>query len=450
MSFKEIQKRLLLSLVLVSCLLFFGIEFAYSQQIDSTSYKVIDSVVGAGGYGASTNFKLFGVISQAANGLSNSLSFGNNAGFLSFPLVSTPAVSTTAGNSQVALSWTASVGYVGWTVGGYSIGQSTVSGGPYTYSSVGNVLSSTRTGLSNNTPYYFVIVVNDSLGNAIATSTQVSATPVAPSSGGGGGGGGGGGEGPSSSTGDSGSSGAVLSGRAYPKSSVILLKDSQIVATTIAGADAKFQINLTGLSSGNYVFSLYGEDKDGNRSSLTSFSILLTTGASVNIGGIFIEPSLSADKLEVKKGDNIAFFGQSSPKSDIIISVHSDQELFAKTKSDTDGAYLLNFDTSVLEMGSHAAKSKAAVAGEISSFGKSTQFTVGTKNVLANKTTAKFPAKGDINQDCRVNLIDFSIAAFWYKKPLNKVFVDNDKKYLNGDGRIDLVDFSIMAYYWTG
>jgi hypothetical protein len=44
-----------------------------------------------------------------------------------------------------------------------------------------------------------------------------------------------------------------------------------------------------------------------------------------------------------------------------------------------------------------------------------------------------------------VNLVDFSILAYWYLKPNPDPKVD-----LNSDGIVDLVDFSILAYYWTG
>jgi len=46
--------------------------------------------------------------------------------------------------------------------------------------------------------------------------------------------------------------------------------------------------------------------------------------------------------------------------------------------------------------------------------------------------------------------VDFSIAAFWYKKALSVSFQAIEKEKLNGDGRVDLVDFSIMAFNWTG
>ncbi len=53
--------------------------------------------------------------------------------------------------------------------------------------------------------------------------------------------------------------------------------------------------------------------------------------------------------------------------------------------------------------------------------------------------------QADVNRDRRVNLIDFSIAAFWYKRQGAPAHLD-----LNDDHIVDLADMSIMAYYWTG
>ncbi|MDP2162329.1 MAG: dockerin type I repeat-containing protein, partial [Flavobacterium sp.] len=130
--------------------------------------------------------------------------------------------------------------------------------------------------------------------------------------------------------------------------------------------------------------------------------------------------------------------------SEITISVNSNEELFKKIKADSSGAYLYNFDTSPLETGQHFTKSKATLNGEITSFSATIGFVVGTKNVLARQLTTA-PVKGDMNNDKRVNLVDFSIVAYWYKRPSPPATAD-----LNGDGKVNLVDFSIMAFYWTG
>jgi hypothetical protein len=240
------------------------------------------------------------------------------------------------------------------------------------------------------------------------------------------------------------STNVVFSGKAYPKSVITLLKDAQVVSTTIAGSDATFQTTISGLSSGNYLFSIYAEDKDGVRSSLLTFPVSITSGVTTKIGGIYIAPSFSIDKAEVKKGDNISMFGQTTPSSEVLVSIHSEEEHFIRKKADLDGVYLINFDTSELEIGSHTAKSKVFYLDEISSYSKAIAFIVGNKNILNNKLV-KTSYIGDVNKDGKVNLVDLSITSYWYKKPNPPSKVD-----VNGDGIVNLVDLSVLMFHWTG
>jgi len=240
------------------------------------------------------------------------------------------------------------------------------------------------------------------------------------------------------------STGVNFSGRAYPLNTVTLLKDAQIVATTIAGPNSLFEVSLTNLSAGSYNFSIYGEDDAGNRSSLFTFSIYVSRGATTNISGIFIAPTISVDKSQVKQGDNIAIFGQSSPNSDVIIGVSSDLEQYVTTPADEDGVYLHNFNTASLEKGNHLTKSRSSYIGEISPYSRSVGFVVGDKNVVSDDSTCG-AGTGDLNCDTSVDLIDFSIMAYWYERLDVPMEVD-----LNHDGKINLIDFSILAYYWTG
>jgi hypothetical protein len=269
-----------------------------------------------------------------------------------------------------------------------------------------------------------------------------------PTSGGGGSSGGGGGGNASPSSPSTPTTSVFFSGRAYPLSKVTILRDGQIAITTIAGPDSNFKVSLNNLTAGHYIFSVYGEDNRGNRSSLFTFPVDIADAATTLIEGIFIAPTISVDKSEVKRGDTITIFGQSAPASKVMITVNSEVERFLSKNTDANGVYLVAFDTSPLELGQHSTKSKSIVGDEISTYSNSVGFKVGTQNVMAT-VTKKF-LKGDLNEDDRVNLIDFSIAAYWYKKVLNAVFIDKDRVRLNGDGKIDLVDFSIMAYYWTG
>ncbi len=167
----------------------------------------------------------------------------------------------------------------------------------------------------------------------------------------------------------------------------------------------------------------------------------------MNITGIFIAPTIAVNRSEVKKGDDITIFGQAAPDADIVISVNSEEVFFAKTISDKSGVYLSYFDTTFLDYGLHTTKSKASIGNQsVSTFSPVISFKVGTKNILAKiPEEKKTPTKGDSNNDNRVNLVDFSISAYWYKRPAPPASVD-----LNTDGKVDLVDFSIMAFNWTG
>lgn len=154
--------------------------FLFATEFSSTNFQVLDPVIQPGGYSSSDSFQLHQVAAQISIGTSTASSFRVNSGFLFYPFVSTTTVTATAGDAQVSLSWSAFSGFLGWTVSGYNVGQATVSGGPYSFSaSLGNVTSSTRTGLTNGTTYYFIVRVEDAFVNSIATSSQVSSAPVA-------------------------------------------------------------------------------------------------------------------------------------------------------------------------------------------------------------------------------------------------------------------------------
>ncbi len=235
----------------------------------------------------------------------------------------------------------------------------------------------------------------------------------------------------------------TLAGRAYPSSRVIALKDGQLAATTIAGADAKFSISLGGLAVGSHTFSIYSEDQEGKKSSLLNFPLVFTPGAAISVSGIFVSPTIGLDKSEVKRGDVLTIFGQSSPNSQVTIAIASEGSLSEQVQADSSGLYSYSFDTSVLEEGDHLAKARASQQGEVTPFSQSLGFVVGDKTIQKKEDKAATP--GDINGDGQVNLIDFSILAYWYNKPTPETRAD-----LNHDGRVNLVDFSILASYWTG
>jgi hypothetical protein len=441
--YKKIKGRTLL--LLISTPFIFGVVFfVASADFTSTSFQLENPInILQGGEATSSSFQYFSTTGQLTNGQSASTNFAENAGFLYFPTASSPVVSATPGNAQVVLSWTSALPNFA-NITSYELGVGTVSNGPYVYTSVGNVLTTTKGSLVNGTPYFFRIR-SYAAGNLLSESAEVGATPVAPSGGGGGGGGGGGAYVPPVS-----GASVAFSGKAYPGSVITILKDAQIIQTASSDSEANFRTTVNNLSVGNHMFSVYGEDSKGVRSSLLTFPVSITSNVVTNISGIFIAPTISLDKSEVKLGDTISIFGQTVPDSEVLINVNSEPEFFFKVRTMSSGVYFHQMDTTSLAIGLHSARSKAiAPDSVISSYSKSVAFTVGDKNIVLKKPT-KCPAKGDLNNDCKVNLIDFSIAAFWYKKTLNTLTISLEQEKLNGDGKINLVDFSIMAYYWTG
>jgi len=88
----------------------------------------------------------------------------------------TPAgLVATAGNAQVSLIWTGSSGATS-----YNVQRSTASGGPYTSVGTPTAATYTDTIVTNGTKYFYVVSAVNAAGTS-ANSTEVSATPMAPS-----------------------------------------------------------------------------------------------------------------------------------------------------------------------------------------------------------------------------------------------------------------------------
>lgn len=423
----------------------------YADTASSSSFTVRDSIVTvSGGLSTSASFQYISATGQTVSGESTATGFIARDGALYYPIATSPVVSATAGENLVSLNWTASVATLA-NITEYQVGQSTSSSGTYTYTSVGTDLSDIVTGLDAGTTYYFKI---RALAGTLILSTSAAAsavpTGVSPEEEEGGSSGGGGGGGSSVSSG-SGTIMAVFEGRAYPSVLVTLLQDARIIATTESDANAYFSLAVPNLTRGSYTFSLYSEDFQGRRSSLHTFSVALVGGAGsvTDINGIFIAPTIALDRDQLLQGDPVAIFGQSSPNDTVTITVHSESEHSAQTTSDDSGVYLYSFNTSVLELGSHTARARSSSGFEMSGMSLVSTFMV--TDAAGNTTGAPGSAlRGDVNADGKVNLIDFSIAAYWYGRQISGPIVQTEIDRLNGDGRIDLIDMSILAYYWSG
>ena len=163
------------------------VALKWSISSGATGYYVERSVTSGGPY---TQISTQAAANYTDTGLTNGTKYyyvvsaynsagqsANSANASATPVLSLPAtpagLAATAGNAEVSLTWTASVGATS-----YQVKRSTSSGAETQVSSPTST-SYTDTGLTNGTKYFYVVAAVNSGGES-ANSSQVSATPVAP------------------------------------------------------------------------------------------------------------------------------------------------------------------------------------------------------------------------------------------------------------------------------
>jgi hypothetical protein len=263
---------------------------------------------------------------------------------------------------------------------------------------------------------------------------------VSPPSGGGGGGGG-----YSSSNSVSpilGTGRAVILGTSFPNAQVVALVDGVQKSTSTTLSNGSFSISVHNIEPGLRSFSVYAIDALKVKTASVSVSTTVNENTVTNISGIVLSPTLSADKTEVKKGGTVLLTGVTAPLQTVFIEIKSNTiSKTITTLSNKTGAYSLSLDTGTLDLGSYAIKTYCVDGNKHGPYSRSVGVVVGLKNLFAFTCGSR----ADVNGDCKVNLVDFSMVAYWYKRNNPPISVD-----LNGDGKISLADFSILAFNWTG
>ncbi|MEO7101622.1 MAG: fibronectin type III domain-containing protein [Luteolibacter sp.] len=144
--------------------------------VNGGPYSTITSVTGAGFTDSSlANGTTYYYVVSASNAGGESSNSAQASATPQAPAPSAPAgLAAAGGNTQVALTWSASAGATS-----YNIKRATVNGGPYSTITSVTGTSFTNTGLANGTTYYYVVsAVNP--GGESANSNQASATPQVP------------------------------------------------------------------------------------------------------------------------------------------------------------------------------------------------------------------------------------------------------------------------------
>ncbi|MDQ3075966.1 MAG: hypothetical protein M3Q34_02465 [bacterium] len=153
-------------------LAFFMQDEVFAKDLVGSQFIVRDPVIGTGGeYATSSNFKLFSGGDTLLTGVNSGSTYIGHYGFLYYPTATAGTLSVVQTGINADLSWGATTASGGWTVSGYNTGKATVPGGPYTYTSVGNVTSYSYAGIAPGY-YCFVVQTLDTLSYVIATSNE--------------------------------------------------------------------------------------------------------------------------------------------------------------------------------------------------------------------------------------------------------------------------------------
>jgi hypothetical protein len=236
----------------------------------------------------------------------------------------------------------------------------------------------------------------------------------------------------------------IFKGIAYPSSQVTVQRDGAIVATVPADPTAHFEVEITESGSGIFTYGIFSEDAQGREGRTSNFTLSLTAGTTTTVNGIFLGPTIGLDRSTVKLGETVTMLGVTAPQSEVTIFVSSEEEHTFKVNAESNGLWTKQFLGSDLGIGSHSARVKAvATTNEISGFSNTVSFSVVADDLPVDPCAGKRP--GDMNCDGRVNLVDFSILLFYWKKT-NPTHPRVD---INKDKVVNIQDLSILLFWWT-
>ncbi len=229
----------------------------------------------------------------------------------------------------------------------------------------------------------------------------------------------------------------VMRGKAYPNADVRVLVDGKEFGTTRADSKANFIYTTNQVTPGITTFGFSAKDSRGVDSLTTAFVFEVVQSAVTTIANILIPPTISASAVEIPRGDFLTLQGQTVPDVKVFADVFAGKKTSFSAESDQAGLWVLQVDTGSLSEGMNTAKALFELSIEASSgYGRSVGFFVGAGSPGGT-------GSADVNDDGKVNLVDFSIFLISWGK--------TDARYdFNKDGTVNLGDFSIMLFNWTG
>ncbi len=233
----------------------------------------------------------------------------------------------------------------------------------------------------------------------------------------------------------------ILEGKAYPNSSINVLKDGQVIGVVQSDSNADFSYEATNMTAGPTTFGFWANDGRGIRSITYTTTFQVTQNAVTTVSNVFLPPTIDLKSKKVTLGDMVDAFGATAPLAKV--SLFLDKEKNARIMATSTGAGLWTATVptdGLTDEAFHAVKAMFELFGpgaqSKSGYSQAVNFYVGLRDARALKT-------GDLNGDGKVNLVDFSILLFHWD-------TDHDIADLNSDGKVNLTDFSILLFNWTG
>jgi hypothetical protein len=292
-------------------------------------------------------------------------------------------------------------------------------------------------------------------GGSSGGSSGVEPTTGGSSGSGGSGGGGGGGRGDKdgSTAGGgfesedapyrSGDARVVITGYAFPNSTVTFLVDGTIADTVRTNGNGEYSVTLDEIARGAYTFGVYAEGSDKVRSSTFSTSFTVTGARTSELSNINVAPSIKVSPDPVDPGQTLTVTGYSLPNATITLEYGKKkfkQQSQATAIADGSGKWSTTLVTTNFSKGTYQIRAKAArTDGKVTNFSEYTYFGVGE--------SAETTLNADLSRDGKINLTDFSILLFWWGGDGGN---SNPPADINRDGKVNLTDFSILLFNWTG
>ncbi len=188
----------------------------------------------------------------------------------------------------------------------------------------------------------------------------------------------------------------VFIGKTSPLAIITISMNGSVMAAFQAGSDGNLSRTLTAITPGTYTFSIFGEDRSGTRTSISSYTLNLVGGMTTTVSGIFLSPTISLSKTRVYKGEKILISGEGYPGS--IVNLYlSPGNILKQTMVDSSGFWSYSLDTTFLSFGEHSVFAMAiSPTGEHSGNTQAKSF-----SIVSKPTTPSIPGRPSTSQPTR-------------------------------------------------